>query len=440
VVLHKARSEKECANFRMIALICHASKVLLTIILDRLRLKVERELPEEQAGFGRGRGTMDMLCCLQVIVVKTFSMNLDAFLLFIDYSKAFDSISQVQLFDILIKMGFPKHLVAMIQNLYINQTATVRWEGEHSTPFQLLKGVTQGCILSPHLFNIYTEAVMREAEIESMGINIGGRDVSNLRYADDATLCSDTQEKMEQITRKVNEAGKNRLLKFNVKKTKLMVVGKGITTTKFVIDNEEVEEVEGFKYLGSHKTTDGDCTKDIKIRIAMAKKKMLDLTHVWNDRGIRKGVKIKLLKTLIWTVMTYGAEGWTVKKADDQRIEAAEMWFYRRMLRISWKEKRTNQSIMEELGIGRELLGRVVKRKLTYFGHICRKQGEDLVKTVIQGKMQGKRGQGRPRISYEDNIKKWTGKPMEVVIRATEDREKRRELVGCAVEAVKRHT
>ena len=131
-----------------------------------------------------------MLVALQVLIEKTIEMDGQAFVVFIDYSKAFDTISQVQMFDIPTEMGFPKHLVALLEALYNDQSAVIRWNGRHSSAFKIERGVRQGCILSPHLFNLYTESVMREAGIEEMGIKIGGKLVSNLRYANDKdTLC-----------------------------------------------------------------------------------------------------------------------------------------------------------------------------------------------------------------------------------------------------------
>ena len=136
----------------------------------------------------------------------------------------------------------------------------------------------------------------------------------------------------------------------------------------------------------------GNCSKDTRSRIGMAKKRMLDLVPIWKDREINKDLKMKLVCSLVWTVLTYGAEGWTLKKADEKRIESAEMslWIYRRMLRVIWTEHRTDESIdLLELNTTRQLLGFVVCRKLSYFGHTMRDGGCELVKCVIQGKVIG---------------------------------------------------
>ena len=148
----------------------------------------------------------------------------------------------------------------------------------------------------------------------------------------------------------------------------------------------------------------------------------MGLDTIWKDRGMRKELKMKLVKALIWQAMTYGAEGWTLKKYDERRLEAAEMWCYRRLLRISWTEKRTNKSILDVLQTRRELLAQIIKRKMAFFGHACRNNKCNLGKACILGMMAGKRRGERPMIQYIDNIKKWTRASLKENVRLTEDR------------------
>ena len=152
-MLHKAGDNRTCGNYRTIALISHTSKILLYIILQRMKTKIEFELSEEQAGFREGRTTGDMLCAIQVIIEKLIEDNLEGYIIFIDYSKAFDNVSHHSLITTMLDMGFRKHLVALIQDLYLNQQAVIRWNNTHTEPFEIGKGVRQGCILSPHLFS-----------------------------------------------------------------------------------------------------------------------------------------------------------------------------------------------------------------------------------------------------------------------------------------------
>ena len=353
VMLYKKGNTKECGNYRTIALISHASKILLIIILNRVKIKVEQELSDCQAGYQSNRGTIDMLFSLQILIEKIRNSEDEAFIIFIDYSKAFDSVNHNHLFDTMIKMGFPTHLVSLIAALYDNQKATIRWNGEHCDFFKIGKGVRQGCILSPHLFNIYTEQVMREAEIEDMGIRIGGRNITDMRYADDTGLLASNVTSSKRMLYRVDTSGKRKGLGLNAPKTKYMhIKGKYSQPDEFTsikVNGVQLEKVGDFKYLGSIKSSDGTCLQDVKARIGMAKQKMLQLNNIWKDRSIPNQLKMFLLKCLVWPVLMYGCEAWTLRKEEEKRINAAEMWLYRRLLRISWKDKRTNDSILEEL-------------------------------------------------------------------------------------------
>ena len=139
-------------------------------------------------------------------------------------------------------------------------------------------------------------------------------------------------------------------MRLSVKKTKLLVEGADPDEVhNIVIHGETVEQVDHFKYLGSTKNNNANCSEDIKARISTAKKRMIDLQVLWNDRNLSMALKMKLVKTLVWSALVYGAESWTLCKADESRITAAEMWFWSRMLNISWKQRRTNASILCEL-------------------------------------------------------------------------------------------
>ena len=403
-MLHKSGDPKNCGNYRTIALISHASKVLLIIILNRLRQKVEFELSECQAGYRSNRGTIDMLFILQILIEKIRNTKEEAFITFIDYSKAFDSVIHHHLFKVLEEMGFPRHLVSLIANLYEDQKATIRWNSEHCEYFDIEKGVRQGCILSPHLFSMYTEQLMREADLEEDGVKISGEKLSNLRYADDTALLADSYENMCSVLNKVNEAGERAGLKLNAKKTKVMSINCQTEADPIRINGIDLDYVSYMKYLGSIKESDGSCTKDVTTRIAMAKKKMIDLNNIWKDRGIPLILKVKLLKTLIWPVMLYGSESWTLRSEENNKINSAEMWFYRRLFRVKWTDKRTNESILIELKAKRILLTEINKRRLRYVGHAVRHKKTSLMSTVLMGKIEGKRKRGRPAKNLVGNL------------------------------------
>ena len=173
------------------------------------------------------------------------------------------------------------------------------------------------------------------------------------------------------------------------------------------VNGVAIEEVESFKYLGSVKTKCCDCSRDSKTRIAIAKRKTLELTEIWKSRQIDKTVKIKLVKTLIWPIISYGAEASTLSTANEKKLMAAEQWIYRHMLHVSWKERGTNESMFEEIGEAPGLSPQVVQNKLSYFGHTCREGGCQIVKAAVLGLKGGRRKRGCPRLCYTDNVKEW---------------------------------
>ena len=373
-----------------------------------------------------------MLFVLQIVIEKIRDSHEGGVITFIDYSKAFDSVIHAKLIEVMTNMAFPKHLIALVASLYQDQKATIRWNNENCEPFNIKKGVRQGCILSPHLFNIYTEQIMRDADIEDMGINIGGRDITNLRYADDTALLADNTTSMKRILHRVDTSGKGAGLLLNAKKTKVMnISGTALQhgPSEIKVNKISLENVSSFKYLGSTKKSDGTCKEDISTRIGMAKQRMVQLNNVWKDRSIPTELKVKILKCLVWPIMLYGCETWTTKKAEEKRIEAAEMWFYRRLLRVSWTEHRTNDNILQELGMQKCLLNVITKRKLNYLGHAIRNKNTGLMRTVLQGKIQSQRKKGRPPASYINSLSKNTSLSLHNISQECLDRTGWRKLV-----------
>ena len=171
----------------MIALISHASKVMLKILQARLQQYVNRELPDVQAGFRKGRGTRDQIANIRWIIEKAREFQKNIYFCFIDYAKAFDCVDHNKLWKILKEMGIPVYLTCLLRNLYAGQEATVRTGHGTTDWFHIGKGLCQGCILSPCLFNLYAEYIMRKAGREETlaWIKIAGRNINNLRYADD---------------------------------------------------------------------------------------------------------------------------------------------------------------------------------------------------------------------------------------------------------------
>ena len=182
----KKGNAKECSNYHTIALISHASKVMCKILQARLQQFVNHELPDVQAGFRKGRGTRDQIANIHWIIVKAREFQENIYFCFIDYTKAFDCVDHNKLWKILQVMGISEHLTCLLRNLYTGQEATVRTGHGATDWFQIRKGICQGCILSPGLFNLYAEYIMRNAVLDEAqaGIKIAGRNINNFLYPD----------------------------------------------------------------------------------------------------------------------------------------------------------------------------------------------------------------------------------------------------------------
>lgn len=427
IPLHKKGDARNCANYRTIALIPHASKVMLKVLNSRLKAFLERQIPPEQAGFVPGRGTREQILNVRQIVEKSREFNVPVVLCFVDYMKAFDCVRWESLYGILQEMGVPKHLADMVRSLYEESEAVVRtYEGETGN-FRTERGVRQGCILSPQLFNIYSEYVMRQAlEGWRGGVSIGGRNISNLRYADDTTLIAASEEEMVELIKRVETAGERLGLHINVQKTKIMVVDRAGTLNRSA-DLENFERVKDFVYLGSLVESDGGSTGEIRRRVALGKSAMIRLRKVTCSGRVSKQTRKKLIKTLVFPIFAYGAETWTLKKKDKQHIDAFEMWTWRKMLRIPWTARRTNVSVLNEIQETERLSKNCEERILRYFGHMARRDGESLEQAIVFGKVPGTRGRGRSPTRWTDSIRARTGSVKNALLMA-QDRDGWRQL------------
>ena len=219
------------------------------------------------------------------------------------------------LWKILKEMGIPDHLICLLRNLYAGQEATVGTGHGTTDWFQIGKGVRQGCILSPCLFNFYAEYIMRNAGLEEaqVGIKIAGRNNNNLRYADDTTLMAESEEELKSLLMKVEEESEQVCLKLNIQKTKIMA---SVPITSWEIDSETVETVSDFFILGSKITADSDCNHEIKRCLLLGRKVMTNLDSLLKSRDIIFPTKVHLVKAMVFPVVMYGCESWTVKKAE----------------------------------------------------------------------------------------------------------------------------
>ena len=227
--------------------------------------------------------------------------------------------------------------------------------------FKIGKGVRQGCILSFCLFNLYAEYIMWNAGLEESqaAIKTAGRNTNNLRYADDTILMEENKEELKSLLMKVREESEKAGLKLNIQKMKIMASG---PITSWQINGESVKTVSDFIFLCSKITAEGDCSHKIKRCLLLGTVAITNLDSILKSRDITLPTKVHLVKAMVFPVVTYGCESWTIKKAEYWRIDAFELWCLRRLLRVPWTATRSNQSILKE--INPKLEGLAPKLKL----------------------------------------------------------------------------
>ena len=242
---------------------------------------------------------------------------------------------------------------------------------------------------------------MRNAGLEEAqtGIQIAGRNINNLRYADDTILTAESEE-LRSLLMKVKGESEKVGLKLNIQKTEIMAPG---PITSWEIDEETVETLGVSIFGGSKITADGDCSHEIKRCLLFGRKVMTNLDSILKSRDITLTIKVCLLKAMVFPVVMHGCESWTIKKAESRRTDAFELWCWRRLLRVPWTARRSNQFILKEISVGCSLEGLMLKLKLQYFGHLM-PRADSFEKTLLLGKIEGRRRRGRQRMRWLDGI------------------------------------
>ena len=355
-------------------------------------------------------GTREALFAVRTMVQRCRDMNVDVYACAIDYRKAFDCVRHEKLMEILKEVPVDRNDLRIIRHLYWNQIAEVRVEGSMSEGASIRRGVPQGCVLSPLLFNLYAEAIFEEALTEADGgIKINGIGVNNIRYADDSLIVASNQYDLQQMINKVVDYSEASGLTINSTKTKVIVFSKKPVKCCIKVNEMELEQVSSVKYLGT--ILDDSCTskKEVRSRIEQARLTLMRMKNLFTRRELSLGLRVRLLRCYVFTVLLYGAESWTLDANLEKRINAFELYAYRRMLRISWIQKITNETVLNRMRKQLEVLSTVKERKLRYLGHIMRGPKYEILRLIIEGKIVGRRSVGRRQNSWLKDLRRWFG-------------------------------
>ncbi|GFO40092.1 endonuclease-reverse transcriptase [Plakobranchus ocellatus] len=408
---------------------------MLKVILNTLKPEAEKIIAEEQAGFRPGRSTVEQICNVRILMEKYPQHQQELHHVFIDFKKAFDRVWHEALWSTMRKHNINSNLICVVENLYNMSISAVFCNNNIGDWFRTTVGVRQGCLLSPTLFNIFLERIMTDVLEDHRGtVSIGGRPITNLRFADDINGLAGNECELASLVEQLDKASSNFGMEISAEKTKIMTNSKEPkkpSKKEIKVNGQILERVTKFKYLGSIISDEGP-KPEILSRIAQTTAALTKLKPIWNNKNISIRSKIRLLRSLVMSIFLYACESWTLNADIERRIRAMmEMRCYRRLLGISYKDHTTNEEvsrrIVNAIGPHVDLLTIVRQRKLKWNGHTTRSPG--LAKTIMQGTVNGGRRKGRQKKRWDDNIREWTGFELRNTLRKAEDREECKTVV-----------
>ena len=390
----------DCSNWRGITLLPLASKVLSRILINRIQTGVDSTLRKEQAGFRRGRGTVDQIFILRNILEQANEWNATLYIHFVDFEKAFDSVHRVSLWTIMKKYGIPQKLIQMVKTLYQDFQCAVIDENETTDCFPVRTGVKQGCCMSGLLFLLIIDWVMRQTvEGERTGIRWNFTTMlEDLDFADDIALLSSTMNHIQRKTTNLEENAARVGLKLNARKCKILK-SNSKSDANLTVSHSDVEEVDSFMYLGANVTKDGGSTADMKKRIGLASSTFNRLSKIWTATDIGRKTKVSLFKSLVLSVLLYGCETWKLTKREENKLDVFQTRCLRRMFKIRWQQRVTNKAVLEMAG-AEKISDEVRRRRWSWIGHVLRKEPTHDCAVALGWAPEGKRKRGRPKTTW----------------------------------------
>ena len=407
VVLYKKDDRSECKNYRPISLLSHVYKLFMTIIGNRITDDLYSCFPDSQAAYQPGRGTVEQIFALSQMIEKSIEFNKPLYMIFIDFTKAFDSIKLDKLWSILNKTSLNKNYINLLKSLYDGSQASIKTDLGNSRFVNIKKGVKQGDMLSAVLFCIALAAVMvKTEEVCNSGFSIGGRILSNLSYADDIALTNECPIKLQEF---VNDLAKNANiigLEFNLKKTESMSTDKLQLPLNLTIYGKPIKQVTEFVYLGHKLTSSSNHEATLKHRLGLGWAAFQNNSTILKSKRVPISVKAKTYLIYVLPVVLYGLDCITWTKQLSNRIEIFQNHVMRFITGHRLIEKTSISTLRNKTSLP-PLFDKIKSKTLKLFGHIKR-SSVGLSKLCFEGMVQGKRSRGKPKKRWRDNILPWS--------------------------------
>ena len=404
--LYKNKGDKSvCDNHRGISLLSIAGKIITRVLLNRIiEHLADSVVSESQCGFRKKRGTIDMIFAVRQLQEKCVEQHQDLYMLFIDLTKAFDTVSRPGLWSILAKLGCPPNFIRMVRLFHDGMMARVIHDGVVSEPFPVTNGVKQGCVLAPTLFSLlFSEMLSSALANTDAGITICYRTDGcffNLRrlkantkvrealirdfvFADDCALAAHSESELQCLATCFSTAAKAFGLTVSIRNSVVMhqpAPATCETEPSISIDDATLKNVENFTYLGSCLSSDASLDKEIAICLYKVRNSFGRLrSRVWNERGLKEETKIAVYGAVVLSSLLYGCESWTCYRRHHKKLDQFHLRCLCKILGITWMDKVSNQDVLRRANLpGVEAL--ITKAQLRWSGHVMRMEDSRLPK------------------------------------------------------------
>ena len=430
--LYKNKGDRaSCDNHRGISLLSIAGKIMARVVLNRITAHLLNDIvSESQCGFRRNRGTVDMIFAVRQIQEKCREQNQNLYLMFVDLTKAFDTVSRRGLWQILSKLGCPPKLISIVRSFHEGMMARVIENDCVSDPFPVTNGVKQGCVLAPTLFSLLFATMLFSALSQTdAGITIRYRtdgrffDLRRLKartkvaeeivrdflFADDCALAAHSENDLQELANRLATASRQFGLTISLKKTEVMFQPAPNTMPpepSITIEGTTLNNVDAFTYLGSCLTSTCSLDREVSNRLAKAGASFGRLwVRLWSERGIKLPTKLAVYRAVILTSLLYGCETWTPYRKHVKALEQFNQRCLRKIMGISWEDRISNSEVLRRArSLGVEAL--IIKAQLRWVGHVVRMDDSRLPKKVFFSELsQGSRNQGGPAKRFKDSLK-----------------------------------
>ena len=410
--LHKKGCKLVCSNFRGITLLNSAYKIFSKILSARIEPYYEDFLHEFQAGFRKGRSTVDQIHSIRQIIQKSDDKNVETLHLLIDFRAAYDSVRREELWRLMSEFLFPHKIIRLLRATLTKVYSRVKVQNSLSEKFETVTGLKQGDELSTKLFNIALEGTCRRAHLELSG-SIFTKSTQLLAYADDIDIVARNLRSLTDAYSKLEREASKLGLQVNEEKTKLLMVAASARTKQRVgsllcIGDKKFEVVEEFKYLGSLVNSTSDVSQEVQKRIHSGYGAFHSLRHLLTSKSLSRGTKKSIYKTVIRVIVLYGSETWNTTQADEEAISV----FERRVLRAIYgpvkegEEYRSRHNDeLYQLYQDADIATILRVNRLRWAGHIIRRPASSAVQRVTNADfVDGKRSRGRPKSAWRSCV------------------------------------